>query len=276
MSTTSTGRKTARSNADKWLAAGSFVAIIGIWEILARLIALPFFVPPSKIVVAAQKLWLSGPPIRLWTTPLVTIDILPSLGRLFLGWALGLAAALILGIVLGSVRLLNQLLSPVLEFGRALPPVALVPIFIIFFGIGDQMKVLLIAFTTFWPLLLNTIAGVQSIAVEHLETARAFSIGRIERFRRILIPAVMPYVFAGLRITTSAALIIMVISEMMGSSTGIGFRLLDAQLSFRFGALWAGLILLGIIGLLLNVMVERLEHRALRWQPPAIDDEDGL
>jgi ABC-type nitrate/sulfonate/bicarbonate transport system permease component len=131
------------------------------------------------------------------------------------------------------------------------------------------MKVAMIAFGTIWPILLNTADGVASVEPLHRQTARAYGVGARDELLHIVLPSAAPKIFAGLRISLSIAVILMVISELVASVNGIGFELLQAQRTFRSLDVWATIVLLGVIGYVLNAVLGLVEGRALRWHGPA-------
>lgn len=258
----------ARKHARDFLRTWWLIAVIAIlWEWGARVADAVYFVPLSGVLGQSRALWFSGPVDHLFLGPAVLEDVLPSIGRLLGGWLLGVVVGVLFGIAFGLVHWLYDYFNPVIEFLRAVPPVALVPVFLLLFGIGTQMQVLLIAFTAVFPMLLNTMDGVRSVDTGHIETARIFGITRRRFLRNIVLPSTLPRVFAGLEITSALALIVMAISEMTASTNGIGHRLVLDQQSFQFGSVWAGILFLGIIGYVLNRFVLAIERRALSWTP---------
>jgi ABC-type nitrate/sulfonate/bicarbonate transport system permease component len=155
--------------------------------------------------------------------------------------------------------------DPLLQFARTLPPVALVTVFIAIFKLGTPMEVAFIAFGTIWPILLNTIDGARSVDPLQAETARVFALPAHQRLTSLIVPATMPRMFAGLRLSLSLAVLLMVFSELVGSSNGIGYEMNNASSSFDLTALWAGIMLVAILGIVLNALLAGVEHRALRW-----------
>ena len=152
-----------------------------------------------------------------------------------------------------------------MEFLRAIPPPALLPFSIVVLGVGNSGKIFLIAFVCVWPVLLNTIDGVTAIDPTLRETARVYGVKGMDRLRRIVLPAACPQIFAGMRTSLSLALILMVISEMVASTDGIGFFVLQSQRSFAIPEMWSGILLLGLLGYVLNVIFILVERRVLAW-----------
>ena len=172
-------------------------------------------------------------------------DVVPSLVRLGLGYAIACFVAIALGLALGLSRPLRRALDPVVQFLRSIPPPALLPFGILVLGVGNSMKVFIIAFVCVWPVLLNTIDGVAGVDPTLRETARVYGIGARDRVLRVMLPAAAPQIFAGMRTSLSLALILMVISEMVASTNGIGYFVLQSQRSFAIPEMWSGILLLG-------------------------------
>jgi ABC-type nitrate/sulfonate/bicarbonate transport system permease component len=200
-----------------------------------------------------------------WVFPHVGSDLVPSLRVLGLGYAVAVLGGVGIGIVLGLSRRTEQACRPLLELLRAIPGVALLPIFIVLFGLGSEMKVVLIATGAIWPVLLNTIDGVRSVEPLLLDVARTFRLSRVQRLRRIVLPSAGPQIFAGARTALAIAVIVMVVGETVGSSGGIGYFLLNAERNFAITSMWGTIVALGIVGYLLNVLFRIIEAVALRW-----------
>jgi ABC-type nitrate/sulfonate/bicarbonate transport system permease component len=212
-----------------------------------------------------MALWLSGPPGHLFLSDGVFRDILPSLARALGGWMLAALIGVPLGVLIGRWRRASEFLDPTLQFLRAIPGPALIPVFIILLGTESTMRVTLIAFGSVWPILLNTIEGTQTVDPVQLDTARAFRLPALARLRRIILPAAAPKIFAGLRISLSLAVILMVVSELVASTSGIGYRIQNAQIMFLLTDMWCGIVLLALIGYALNALFLKFEARILRW-----------
>jgi ABC-type nitrate/sulfonate/bicarbonate transport system permease component len=146
-----------------------------------------------------------------------------------------------------------------------MPSVALIPFAILLFGIDTSMKVFVITFGALWPILLNTIDGVRGTDTQMIEMARSFRLSKRDMLFNIILPAASPQIFAGLRASLSISIIMMVVSEMLASSDGIGFAILQAQRSFATKEMWAGLFVLAAVGYLLNLVFVLIEERIMRW-----------
>jgi ABC-type nitrate/sulfonate/bicarbonate transport system permease component len=169
------------------------------------------------------------------------------------------------GLFLGERPSVRSAFEPLLNFVRSLPFVALVPIFIVALGITAAPKIALIALGCLWPVLLNTTDGVRAIAPAIRETSRSYRIGSALRLRRVTVMASLPQIFAGLRIALSVGIVLVVVSEMYGSTEGIGYYILFSAQRFAIAETWAGTFVLAAVGYLLNVIFVWIEHLTLGW-----------
>lgn len=230
--------------------------LIAIWWI-ATLNNTSYLVPtPGGLITAFFDTWFGD---RFWD------DMVPSIGRLFGGIAGAIIVGVGLGLLIGSFRTLRQLLEPLLEFFRAIPPPVLVPLLGLILGISDQMKITVIIFGSVWPILLNTIEGVRATDEVQRDTARSYRLTRPHRLRYLILPAAAPQIMAGIRQSLSIALILMVISEMTYSSSGLGFAIIQFQRNFAIPQMWSGILVLGLIGLALSLVFQLVERRVLAW-----------
>jgi ABC-type nitrate/sulfonate/bicarbonate transport system permease component len=216
-----------------------------------------FYSPPLRTILTAFG--------DTWTLDRLRADVAPSLLRLLAGYLLAALIGVALGVAIGLDRRLRAVLEPVLEFFRAIPPPVLVPVIMLFAGIGDGMKVIVIVFGCVWPILLNTVEGVRATDSVVLDTARAYGIAGPARLTRVILPSASPQIAAGLRQALSIAIILMVISEMFASSNGLGFTIVQFQRSFAIPEMWSGIILLGLLGFALSLVFRLAERWALRW-----------
>lgn len=236
-----------------------FLAAVAIWQVAAWLAGSVYFPTPWQIAHHGWHLWFTGDTL--------SADILPSLARVLGGWAIAVVLGVAVGTALGRTRTGMQYVGALFAFFRAMPSPALLPVFIVLAGLGNDMKLALIVFGCVWPVLLNTVDGVRSVDPVKTDTARSYRIPRVQWVTMVVLPAALPKIFAGLRLSLAIAVILMVVSEMVGDTTGIGYRLRFAQTQFAFLDMWAWIALLGIIGYGLNTALLAVERRALRWQP---------
>ncbi|WP_182354351.1 ABC transporter permease [Flaviflexus huanghaiensis] len=192
-------------------------------------------------------------------------DLLSSLANLAVGLLAGIVGGFALGLLIGQVPFVRYGLTPTLEFVRAIPATALIPFAIVIFGLGDQMKVTIIALGTLFPVLLNVIDGVRSIPRESHDTAKSFGIVGWTKQAFVVIPAVLPRAVAGITVAIPLSLILVVTSEMRGSREGIGAYLVTASNSFDQSAVWGVIVLLGVLGFALTTAFTFIEQRLLAW-----------
>jgi ABC-type nitrate/sulfonate/bicarbonate transport system permease component len=200
-----------------------------------------------------------------WTGQRFLDDVVPSLGRFAVGYLIAVVAGIALGVAIGSSRTLRSLFEPVLEFLRAIPPPALVPIFILVFGIENTSKVLVIVSGAIWPVLLNTIEGVRSVDPVLADTCRSYRIGGELRLRTFVLRSASPQIMTGVRQALPIALILMVISEMKAASDGLGYSIIQFQRGFQIPQMWSGVVVLGVIGVVLALLLRQVERRVLVW-----------
>ena len=238
------------------LAVGLPVLLVAVWW-LASAGSTDFYRPPLSAILTAFA--------DTWTWERIRADVLPSLGRLAVGYLLALAAGIGLGVLIGSNRHVRAYLEPLLEFLRAIPPPVLVPVFILLSGLGDRTKVLVIAFGCVWPILLNTVEGVRGRDEVLSDTCRTYGITGTLRLRHLVLRSASPRIITGARQALAIAIIVMVISEMIAANNGLGFTVLQFQRGFQIPAMWSGVLLLGLIGVLLAWAFRWAEGRMLGW-----------
>jgi ABC-type nitrate/sulfonate/bicarbonate transport system permease component len=232
------------------------ILLLAIWGVWSSSSDTYYFPPLTDIFKTFADTWLFER---------VGSDVVPSLVRLALGYGIACAVAVAAGLALGLSRPLRRATDPIVQFLRSIPPPALLPFGILVLGVGTSMKVFIIAFVCLWPVLLNTIDGVAGVDPTLRETASVYDIAPRDRILRVTLPAAAPQIFAGMRTSLSLALILMVISEMVASTNGIGYFVLQSQRSFAIPEMWSGILLLGILGYVLNVIFLLVERRVLRW-----------
>ncbi|WP_160051395.1 ABC transporter permease [Nocardiopsis sp. FR26] len=216
-----------------------------------------YYTPTPDLIAAAFA--------ELWFSERFFADVLPSLARLATGFALAALLGVGLGVLLGLSARVRALAEPVLEFLRAIPPPVLVPLMILLAGVNDSMKVLVIVSGCVWPILLNTVEGVRAVDPVLADTARCYGIHGTTRLRVLVLRSASPQIMAGLRQALALAIILMVISEMFASSSGLGFAIVQFQRTFAIPEMWAGMVLLGLVGFVLSALFELVEGRALGW-----------
>ena len=189
-----------------------------------------------------------------------------SVSRVVIGVGLALCVAVPMGMLIGRYRVLDRVTDWSIQIFRSVPPIALIPLAILFFGIGDRPAIILIFLAALWPLLINTIFGVRSIDRTMLKVAQAARAGEWLIFCDIILPAALPSVFTGLRLAIGGGWLTVVTAEMIAVKSGLGYMILNAQLTFRSQLIIAGIIVIGAIGLLADQGTRLLHARVCRWQ----------
>jgi ABC-type nitrate/sulfonate/bicarbonate transport system permease component len=240
------------------------VGLVVAWQVVTTLVDDPVSWPTFTDVMARfWDMWLADP--DAWVR-----SLWPSMARLLVGWLGAVVVGIVVGTLIGLSARARDYVNPIVQFLRAIPPPALLPLFIVLLGIGDLMKATMILFGVVWPILLNTADGVSSVEPLHRETGRVYRIGFRDELLRIILPSAAPKIFAGLRVSLSIAVILMVISELVATVDGVGFELVQAQRSFRSLDVWATIVLLGIIGYGLNTILGLVEGSVLSWHRGAM------
>lgn len=231
-----------------------------VWELAPRIVPgvnIKMFPPPSHIAdVFAEMTWVTG---EIWP------HLAVSLMRALWGFLLGAAAGIVFGVVTGRWLALRQLSDPVLHGLRAIPAIAIVPLAIVWFGLGDLSKVMLIAWGTFFPVWINTFIGVRDIPQVYLRSAATLGTQPAAVVWQVALPAALPFIFAGLRQATAVAFVVLVAAELVGAEKGLGFLISFAHLVFRVDIMFVGLIYLGAIGFLVDQLFAWALHHFFPW-----------
>lgn len=236
----------------------AFAALLLLWEFSSRFSPAiqPYFPPASRVI---HSLFQPSLARELFG------HLLDTLGRFLGGYFLAAAMAVSLGIILGYFRFAYSLLEVVIELLRPMPSVAIIPVAILLLGIGNSMMVAVTVYACAWPILINTIDGVRNIDRTLIDTGRTFGLGRWKILRRIALPAAAPYIVTGLRISLSIALILVTTSEMVVGGSGLGFFILDEERSLHTSNMYAGIVVVALLGYALNRLFIAVETKAMAW-----------
>ena len=166
---------------------------------------------------------------------------------------------------MGASQTLYRYLNPLLQVLRPIPPIAYIPLSILWFGLGNPPAVFLIAIGAFFPVLINTITGVRAVDNIYLRAAHNLGASQFTIFRRVILPAATPYILSGMRIAIGTAFIVVIVAEMIAVNNGLGFRILEAREYFWSDKIIAGMLSIGLIGLAIDTLVNRLNNHLLRW-----------
>jgi ABC-type nitrate/sulfonate/bicarbonate transport system permease component len=236
------------------------VAVLALFELLTRteVISSRHFPPPTEMFAALAD-------------EVVTGDFWTAVGNTMQGWAIGLAVAAAIaipvGIVVGSSALLYRAVRAVIEFLRPIPSVALIPLAVLIWGSGLESKVFLAAFASTWPLLMQTLYGVQDVDPVATDTARSFGLSRAQRLLYVTLPSAVPYIATGVRISAAVALILAVTAELVIGAPGLGREINIARQGDAVDIMYALIAVTGLLGWGVNIVFSRLERRVLHWHP---------
>lgn len=243
-----------------WFAGSVAVAaaIVGLWQLVADHGGIqPVFLPgPDRSWHALVAGLARGDLGRLTAT---TVE------RMLYGWALASLFGIALGALIGASRVARAYVAPTLEMVRPIPVSAFMPIVIAFLGLSADMVLVVIALGAIWPVLLATVHGVSAVEPRLVEVSRVLKLGRLATLWKIALPNAQPDILAGARLGLTIALVLAVIGEMLTSEDGLGSYILFAARGFKSSEVFAGVILLGAIGLVSNLVLQAAEHRLLRW-----------
>jgi ABC-type nitrate/sulfonate/bicarbonate transport system permease component len=246
-------------NKRKWIKISSLVGFFLLWEIICRLgLVNPLFLPaPSNVLLTLGKLLKSGE---------LATHVSVSLYRALLGFLLAVVIAVPHGILIAWFRTVEDITNPLVELFRPIPAVALIPVAILWFGIGNVSKIVIIAFACYFPIILNTISGVRQVDVNLLKVAKLFGANRMQTLTKIILPSALPFIMTGLRLGIAVALILLIITEMIGARSGLGFMIIDAEYTFKTERMFVGIFTIGVIGFLLNEIMVRIERKLTKWK----------
>jgi ABC-type nitrate/sulfonate/bicarbonate transport system permease component len=232
------------------------VVLVALWWYASADSSSFYFPPLADIVESFQENWLFAH---------VGSDVVPSLRNLFTGLLISAALGVSAGVALGLAPTVERIVRPTISFLRALPGIALLPLAIVAIGIGARMSIPLIAFVTVWPILLNTIDGVKGIEPLLHDVRRTFGLGPVMSLLHVVLPGGLPQIVVGLRQALSTGLAVLIFSELVGATQGIGYFTLRAQRSFEVSDMWSGTLLLGVLGYLFNLTFRLIENSLLKW-----------
>ncbi|MHA4947275.1 ABC transporter permease [Micromonospora sp. SD19] len=245
--------------ARRWRRAVSPAVLVLCWELAARtgLLAAEKLPAPSDVLATGWRLSRDGT---------LGIHLLDSLTRAGAGLLIGGLLALVLGTVAGLLRLGDDLVDPPVQMARMLPHLGLVPLLIIWVGIGESLKISLVALGAFFPIYFNTYAGIRDIDERLVEVARTCGLGQAARLRHVVLPGALPSLFLGLRLAIGAAWLSLVVGEQVNAQTGIGFLMMEAREFSQTDVVVLGLLVYALLGLISDSALRVLERRMLTWR----------
>jgi ABC-type nitrate/sulfonate/bicarbonate transport system permease component len=232
------------------------VLLVVVWWSATRSGDSAFFPPLGTVWDAFQENWLFER---------VGSDLVPSVLLFVEGFLLASAAGIVLGVILGLWGLGRRASAPTIDFLRSIPAPALISVMIILLGFGQSMKVAAIAFAALFPVLLNTIDGVRGVDTMQTDMATVYKLRARDRIFRVVLPSASPQIFAGLRVSLAVALAVLVFSEMLAGTEGLGFFIIYSQETYQIPAMWSGILVLGLLGYVVNLIFVVFERRIMRW-----------
>jgi NitT/TauT family transport system permease protein len=251
-----------------------FVLIL-VWEGLSRTgVINPIILPsPSSVLLRWMKYLQPAQPFNpaegsrlAWiVSGELPHDAVSSLYRVVVGFLIGTGLALPLGLAMGANRRIYGLLNPILQVLRPIPPIAYIPLAILWFGLGNPPAFFLISLGAFFPVLMNTVAGVKSVDAIYIRAARNLGADGAPLFFRVVLPAATPYIMTGIRVGFGVAFIVVIVAEMIAVNNGLGYRILEAREFFWSDKIIAGMITIGLLGLAIDSALARLSRHLLRW-----------
>ena len=247
--------------------------VIALWQAVAMLGWVNPQVLPSPLAVVERWVayllplqpYTDGSKLAWFFSGELIIDSLGSMYRVLAGFAIGAGLALPIGLAMGASARVYAWFNPLFQLLRPIPPIAYIPLSILWFGLGNPPAVFLIALGAFFPVLMNTIAGVRQVDGIYLRAARNLGANQRTLFLRVILPASVPYILAGVRIGIGTAFIVVIVSEMIAVNNGLGFRILEAREYFWSDKIIAGMITIGLWGLAIDIGMNRLNNHLLRW-----------
>jgi len=243
----------------RWYRLISPIALVVLWEAAARAGVLPQDKEPAPSLVA-QTGW------RLATEGALAEHLTASLTRAGVGLLIGGTLAVALGTAAALLRVADNAVDPPVQMARMLPHLGLVPLLIIWVGIGEELKIALVALGSFFPLYFNTYAGIRDIDQRLVEAAKTCGLGQWQRLRHVVLPGALPSLFLGLRLAIGAAWLSLVVGEQVNAQTGIGFLMMEAREFSQTDVVVFGLLVYAVLGLLSDVLIRTAERRTLAWR----------
>ena len=249
----------------KFLSGRKYLGVLGLavffatWELAPRLHWLnPVFVPPlSEDIRALWGLILTG---NIWP------HVAASLLRAFSGFILAVVISVPLGILMGRLKTIEAIFDPLLQAFRQTSALALLPVFLLIFGIGEASKMAVVFWACQWPILLSTISGVKNVDPILVKSARSMGASQMDVFKKVVIPSAVPSLITGMRLAATTSLLALIAAEMLGAKAGLGFLVFWSENTFKISQMYAAIIVLALFGLVLNYILVRLERKFSSWK----------
>lgn len=252
-------RRLSRQAKDRILAVMSPLALLTLWEITAQvgLLDTRFFPAPTRIASQFVELVQSGE---------LLVNTWVSLQRLFFGFLLGGIPALVLGLIMGLYRPIRAAIDPLIAATYPIPKSAVLPLILLIFGLGEMSKIVMVAIGVFFPVVINTIAGVLEIDKIYHDVSKNFGASRWQVFRTVALPGAMPLIMTGVKLGIGLGLILIAIAEMVGAKSGLGYMIWNAWQIFSVETMYVGILVISVLGVLFTVVMNELEQVIIPWR----------
>jgi NitT/TauT family transport system permease protein/sulfonate transport system permease protein len=251
-------QRSPRINREFLISCAGILCFFGVWQLVASSGRVDpiMLTPPAEVFRSAVALAKTG---ELYA------HVRASILRIVTGYALGCVSGIAAGVMLGRSRFLESFVGPVLQMARAIPPLALVPLIIFWFGISEGAKVALIAWATFFPVWINTLLGVKGANPLYIRAGRSLGARRFVLLRKVVIPAALASIFAGMRVALSMSFTVLVAAELAGALAGLGYLIQMSALSFRIDNIFVGIVILAVLGFVADMVLMRVLYWAFPW-----------
>lgn len=261
------GWRSGRST-DLVLACVTPLLLLGAWELLAqvRVIDARFFPPPSEIWRAGNELIRSGE---------LFVHLRASLLRIVVGFALGAAIGVPVGLALGAFRVLRVMFDPILSGLYVIPKIAILPLIMLIFGLGEASKIAIVALAAFFVVAINSLAGVRQVEPILLEAGRNFGANRMQMFRHVILPGALPSIFTGLRLGAGTSLLVIIAAEFVAANEGIGYLVWRSWTTLVTENMFVGLVVIAVLGMMSTWLLHRLGRLVMPWQAEEVDLAGG-
>ncbi|MEM3658300.1 MAG: ABC transporter permease [Candidatus Hadarchaeum sp.] len=235
----------------------SVVAFVLLWQFLLTPMFGTIFLPgPSTILRGASELLLQKKTLLNYC--------IVSLNRIMVGWIVGSAIGIIVGLLIGNFKVIKSMVDPFIHFLSFIPAIALLTAFMIWFGVGELSKIMLIIFATGFTVMINTATGVVAIEEEKIQAARSLGANRVQVFFYLTIPATIPYIYIGMRLAMRSSFLVIVAAEMLAASSGIGYLIWNSRLFFKIDWMYVGILTLGLLGFIVDRLWRKIGNTVLR------------
>ena len=241
--------------------AGAIILFLLLWELGPTYLApasTRVFLPPLHEVLEALGTLIANGQLQN--------HLAASLSRSASGFGIAMVSAVTLGLLVAWYRALDRFLNPLLEVFRNTAALALLPVFTLLLGIGETSKISIVAYAAFFPVLLNTIAGVRTVDPLLIRAARSLGLSNFQLFQKVILPSAVPTIFTGIRMAGTSSILVLIAAEMVGAKAGLGYLIVNSQMSFLIPDMYAGILTVSLLGLLVNYLLVAVERHFSRWR----------